>query len=159
MSESDLTINREFNIKQVREHDLLLLTTEKIPKVDNDIKRVANIEFMRSLLVKSCAMFAFVTQRAGGAAKKGAPANDLASIEINVDLSKSCFLQMEERERSFSKFYVYHYESLATTFREYRTLRMSEFYGMSEVLVDPHAQEVNRIMAEESKVASQATLT
>ena len=33
--------------------------------------------------------------------------------------------------------YVYVYESLATTFREYKTLRMSEFYGMSEILLNP----------------------
>ena len=33
--------------------------------------------------------------------------------------------------------YVYMYESLATTFREYKTLRMSEFYGMSQILINP----------------------
>lgn len=33
--------------------------------------------------------------------------------------------------------YVYMYESLATTFREYKTLRMSEFYGMSPILLNP----------------------
>ena len=44
---------------------------------------------------------------------------------------------MEERDRSFSKFYVYSMESLASTFREYKTLRMSEFYGMGNILIDP----------------------
>ena len=33
--------------------------------------------------------------------------------------------------------YVYMFESLATTFREYKTLRMSEFYGMIQILLNP----------------------
>lgn len=33
--------------------------------------------------------------------------------------------------------YVYMYESLATTFREYKTIRMSEFYGMTNILLYP----------------------
>ena len=38
---------------------------------------------------------------------------------------------------SYTKLYVYMYESMATTFREYKTIRMSEFYGMSQILINP----------------------
>lgn len=37
--------------------------------------------------------------------------------------------------------YVYSYESLATTFREYKTLRMCEFYGMSDILLNPRPKQ------------------
>ena len=38
---------------------------------------------------------------------------------------------------SYTKMHVYMYESMATTFREYKTIRMSEFYGMSQILIKP----------------------
>lgn len=33
--------------------------------------------------------------------------------------------------------HVYMIESLATTIREYKTLRMSEFYGLADTIIDP----------------------
>jgi hypothetical protein len=54
-----------------------------------------------------------------------------------VDLNQGHYLNMLEREKSYSKFYVYNVESMATTFREYRTLRLSEFFAMSSTIVSP----------------------
>ena len=48
-----------------------------------------------------------------------------------------------EEERSYSKFYVYHIESLSVNLREYRTIRMSEFYGMVDILLHPSPKQVS----------------
>ena len=57
--------------------------------------------------------------------------------------------------------YIYVFESLATTFREYKTLRMSEFYGMSDILLNPqpklaitedNSEEIDN-MGEDEKLA------
>ena len=125
-------------MKQVREHDLLLMTTEKLdlPGGGNDIKKFATGDLLRSLLIRSCTMFGFVTQRAAGGKATGMTVEG-GSLELIVDISKACILSMEEREMSYSKLYVYHFESMASTFREYKTIRMSEFYPMSDILLNP----------------------
>lgn len=47
------------------------------------------------------------------------------------------YFKLCEQEMGYTKMYVYIYESLATTFREYKTIRMSEFYGMTDILMNP----------------------
>lgn len=79
-------------------------------------------------------MFAFVTAKNLGSPKD---AQNMASIDVLIDMSKSHFLGMQEKIKGYSKLYVYTYESLATTFREYKTIRMSEFYGMCDTLIKP----------------------
>ena len=86
---------------------------------------------MRTLLFKYNAMFAFVTKRAtstrgiAGAAK------------LQVHISKACFLESTEMEQSYCTMCCYHYENLATTVREYKTLRLSEFFRMTPVIMQP----------------------
>lgn len=80
-------------------------------------------------------MFGFVTAKNVGSPKD--PTQSAASVDILIDFSKATYLKLGEQELGYSKMYVYVYESLATTFREYKTLRMSEFYGMSDILLNP----------------------
>ena len=61
----------------------------------------------------------------------------MASIDLLIDLGKATWLRLAEEKLGYSKLYFYCYESLATTFREYKTIRMSEFYGMSDIIVNP----------------------
>ena len=85
-------------------------------------------------------MLALVTQKSsGGATKGGAVAPK--SIECVVDVSKSFYLGLMEEEKSYSKFYVYFIESLSVNLREYRTIRMSEFYGMVDTLLHPSPRQ------------------
>ena len=49
--------------------------------------------------------------------------------------------------------YVYVFESLATTFREYKTLRMCEFYGMSQIIINPQPPVSNALKEEEKAAA------
>jgi len=45
---------------------------------------------------------------------------------------------MMESEKSYTRMYIYHFESLASTLREYKTMRTSDFYGYSNRLLQPH---------------------
>lgn len=116
---------------------MLLLSQEKIDVKDkHDLKKITSVENLRSLIVRQGAMLALVTQKSsGGAAKGGTVAPK--SIECVVDVSKSFYLGLMEEEKSYSKFYVYFIESLSVNLREYRTIRMSEFYGMVDILLHP----------------------
>lgn len=58
-------------------------------------------------------------------------------------MSKSFYLGCAEEEKSYSKFYVYFIESLGVNLREYRTIRMSEFYGMVNTLLHPSPDTVS----------------
>jgi len=61
LKDDDL-INAEFDLRKIREHDLLLLTSEKLDlKGGNDIKKVINPTYMRNLMARSTAMLALVT--------------------------------------------------------------------------------------------------
>ena len=123
----------------MREHDLILLSSERLdlPGGGDDVKKFATVELLRSLLIRSCSMFGLVVTRAMGGNNKSGTTVDGGHLELVVDISKACYLSMEEREKSFTKMYVYQFESLASTFREYKTIRMSEFYAMSDILVNP----------------------
>ena len=59
------------------------------------------------------------------------------SIEILIDNSKAQFVEEEEKELSYSIMHCYYVDSLATNLREYRTLRMSEFYLFSPIILNP----------------------
>lgn len=138
----DREINSDFNMGQIREHDLILLSHEKISIKDkHDFKKITSVENLRSLIVRQGAMLALVTQKCqGGGAAKGGGVSAPKSIECMVDVSKSFYLGLMEEERSYSKFYVYYIESLSVNLREYRTIRMSEFYGMVDTLLHPSSQ-------------------
>ena len=82
-------------------------------------------------------MFGFVITRAAGGNAKSGTSVDGGHLELVIDNSKASYLAMEELQMSYTKMYVYQFESLASTFREYRTIRMSEFYAMSDILMNP----------------------
>lgn len=124
-------------MKQIKDHDLVLLSGDKIDCTgsDNDIKRKTSLEFLKIQLSKPSVMFGFVTGKSFGNPKN--PAQGLPSIDVLIDPSKCRHLKLSEIELSYSKMYIYVYDSLATTFREYKTIRMSEFYGMGDILLNP----------------------
>jgi hypothetical protein len=105
-------------------------------KGHTDIKKVATIEYLRSIILKSDVMLALVTAKASGSDAK----NSLVSLNCSVDVSKSFYLHMAEEQKSYSKFYVYHIEGLSVALREYRTIRISEFFGMTPTLIKPSEQ-------------------
>jgi hypothetical protein len=80
--------------------------------------------------MKPDVMLAYVSEKA----KKG-----VYFLEIKLDKSKLHFIKMQSliQKDGYIKLNVYMIESLATTIREYKTLRMSEFYGMSETILNP----------------------
>ena len=87
---------------------MLLMTTEKLelPGKEEDLKKYATVEFIRSILIRSCAMFGFVTARSMTSNKTGM-AVEGGSLDLLVDTSKASFLSMEERVYSYTKMYVY----------------------------------------------------
>ena len=58
-------------------------------------------------------------------------------LDVKVDISKSTFLKESGNEQGYIKVFCYLIDSFATTLREYRTLRMSEFYGLSSTILRP----------------------
>ena len=119
-------------IKSVKESDILLLSTEDLSQGRGDrfdIKRKVTAEWLKSVLLKENTMFAYVNERS----KRGS-----TYVEVKIDLSKYQFLKdQQDLEQGFIKMYCYPYESLSTCIREYKTLRMSEFYGFSQTLLEP----------------------
>jgi hypothetical protein len=100
----------------------------KLPAGTTDIKKIANIDWIRREILKNDVMLGLVlTKASGGDPKTGGN----FSLDFLVDVSKQFYLRNAEAENSFSKFYVYHLESLGVGLREYRTIRMSEFFGMA----------------------------
>ena len=88
---------------------------------------MSNAEFLRSLLISPSAMFGFVTKKAAK--------NEFATLK--VDISKSFFFDTAQRESTYTKMYCYHFENLASTIKEYKTLKMSEFFRMAPIIFNP----------------------
>lgn len=64
-TDQDIALNKDLKLSQVKEHDLLLLSEKKLDlKGHTDIKKFANIEYIRSLILKSDVMLGLVTQKA-----------------------------------------------------------------------------------------------
>lgn len=90
----DGMINDRFNLKHIKEHDLVLLSASRIstPGRDDDIKKVTSLEFLSTTLRKPDAMFGFVTGRNCGNPRD--PTQSLASIDVLIDESRSGYLQV-----------------------------------------------------------------
>jgi hypothetical protein len=58
-------------------------------------------------------------------------------VQLLVDKKKGEFLESLEMHDSYSYVYCYHFESLSTTIREYRTLKQTEFCMMAPILMQP----------------------
>ena len=63
MKKEDLEINKRFSMRSIKEHDLVLMTAERVnlPGDNDDIKKITSAGFLRNYLVKQCAMFGFVS--------------------------------------------------------------------------------------------------
>lgn len=92
---------------------------------------MTNVDSLRALLFRHNAMFAFVT-------RKSTPSkNGTGYASLQVDISKAYFLDQAESEHGFAKMHCYQFENLGPTIREYKTLKLSEFYGMAPILLQP----------------------
>jgi hypothetical protein len=148
VTDSDRNLNKDLRLSHVKEHDLLLLSETKLDlKGHTDIKKVATVEYLRSIILKPDVMMAVVTQKAQGGEK-----GSLVSLDCVVDVQKSFYLQMAEQEKSYSKFYVYFIEGLSVALREYKTIKASEFFGMASTLIQPTAPLANTVFSEEDKL-------
>lgn len=58
-------------------------------------------------------------------------------VQLQVHGSRSAHLEQLEMADSYSSLDCYRFESLSTTIREYRTLKMSEFCKMAPILHQP----------------------
>ena len=56
-----------------------------------------------------------------------------------MDKGKSQFLKAESEKSKdgYVRLFVYVIESLATNIREYKTLRMCEFFGLADTILEP----------------------
>ena len=95
MTKEDEHVNKNFNFRHIKEHDLVLLSYERLPTPggQDDVKRLISGEFLRSLLIKQCAMLAFVTQKSLGSAVKD-PTQSGATIDCMIDHSKATWLKL-----------------------------------------------------------------
>lgn len=124
-------------IKSVKESDILLLSTEDLladPQINRkkatDVKKILNPTWLKSNLMKPWVMLAYVNEKT----KKGT-----AFLEIQLDRGKSQFLKSESEKSKdgYVRLFVYVIESLSTNIREYKTLRMCEFFGLADTILEP----------------------
>ena len=66
-----MEINKGFNMRKIKEHDLLLLCSEPIEGLGDtyDIKRKVSAEFIRNTLIQQCSLFGLVYQKNMGSPK------------------------------------------------------------------------------------------
>ena len=85
--------------------------------------------WLKSNLMKPNVMLAYVEEKT----KKGQ-----IFVELKLDRTKATFVRSSDQAKGgYLQVYVYLLESLATNIREYKTLRMSEFYGLADTIVNP----------------------
>ena len=122
------TRDEEARIRVVREEDLILLTTEKIPGVWGDLKQKINRDLMTSILDNPNCMLAYATKKYEHSAE---------FLELVIHEKYEDRLRELEEERSFAVMHCYHFESLSTMVREYRTLSGIEFSRLAPLLLQP----------------------
>jgi hypothetical protein len=140
-------------MRNVKESDILVLSTEALHTVHghpiNDIKKNLTPKWLKSILLKPSVMLAYVSDKA----RKGS-----SFIEVKLDYSKAHHLkqaaathsQLPAKPSPYLPIYVYLLDSLATTIREFKTLRMSEFYPLSETILNPQSALLNHHLHKDS---------
>lgn len=58
-------------------------------------------------------------------------------VQLMIDEKHTSFLKDLEIKNNYQKMYCYHYESLSTTIREFKTLKMIEFSKMAPIIFQP----------------------
>lgn len=119
-------------IKGVKEGDLLLLDAcgELVAngRPIHDVKKFLSPQWLKASLMRPGVMLAYVDEKA----KKGS-----YFLEVFIHKTKSYPLSKLQTKDGYLELQVHIVESLATTIREYKTLRMSEFYGLSDLITNP----------------------
>jgi len=119
-------------IKGVKEGDLLLLDVYQELVANgrpvHDVKKFLSPQWLKASLMRPGVMLAYVNEKA----KKGS-----YFLEVYIHKTKSYPLSKDQTKDGYIELQVHVVESLATTIREYRTLRMSEFFGLSDLIVNP----------------------
>lgn len=115
------------NLKRIKEDDLLILSELKLDLGgQDDIKQVGGAEFLLKILEKKGTMIAYCTEKWHFGA---------GYVQLMVHNSCSKYLEEIEMSDSYSRLYCYHFESLSTTVREYKTLKQMEFCMMAPILL------------------------
>ena len=75
-----------------------------------------------------------------------------------VDNSNSKYLEDLEMHDSYSMMHCYHFESLSTTVREYKTLKQMEFCMMAPILLQPtlSLQKKQEMISEHKRTIDEA---
>lgn len=136
--------------KQCRDDDLLLVSYKKLDlQGKDDIKQVGGVEWVLKALEQPGTMLAFVKL-------KWIRGNGFISLLVNQEKSK--FLQKEEVHDTYVHLYCYHFESLSTTIREFKTLKQSEFCKMAPILLQPtlSLEKKNEMIEEHKKTVEAA---
>ena len=63
----------------------------------------------------------------------------LGPVTLEVGEGKLGCLELMLAGRDFAKMHCYYFESLATTIREYKTIKSLEFFRMAPILLNPKA--------------------
>ena len=58
-------------------------------------------------------------------------------VQLMIDEKHTKFLKDLELENNYQKIFCYHFESLSTTIREFKTLKMIEFSKMAPIIFQP----------------------
>ena len=85
--QQDKEVTNDFKVKQLREHDVIFMTSQKLdlgPR--DDFKSVANLQFLRQSLLKSDSMLAIVSKKAQ------MTKNGVGPATLEIDISKQMFV-------------------------------------------------------------------
>lgn len=118
--------------KSLREHDVLYLT-EKPITLDRDFKNTITLSYLQQSLLKPGCMLATVMKKASFG-KTG-----LGPVTLEVGEGKHGDLERLAAGSDFVRMNCYYFESLATTIREYKTIKSIEFFRMAPILLNPKA--------------------
>lgn len=117
------------DLRSIRDEDVVLLTARKVKtRGQIDIKKCGGVKFLVELLEDPGNMIAYVKQR---------KFIGESFVHLYVDNQYTDILEGMQRKDSFCLMHCYHLESLATTFREYKTLKMAEFCKMAPIIMQP----------------------
>lgn len=104
--------------KSLKESDLLIIAKADLAEGKSDIKAFMKPDWIADKLNRGVALLAYVHEKG----RKGIP---YLSLKLDSQGSKTFFGDL----KNCLHLYCFFVESLSTVVREFRTMRMSEFYG------------------------------
>ena len=114
-------------LDSLKEFDLLLLSKDPLPT--NEAKKVTSIDYLMKMRNEKGKMLCMVTNRR----KK-----DAAYVTVKIDMKlHDDYVCMNVRQLDLLKVHVYFFDSMATTFREFRTIKSCEFFPTADIILDP----------------------